>query len=319
MTHYPNDPGYQRGVAELHHNLGVIEDRLKNRKASREHFKKAYEIHDRLVRDYPSLTQYRRDLAGSQMNLGLGHLHDGEAAKSLEWFQRARQIQETLVERNPKVPSHRRDLAGSWFQIGIATVQLGRRAEAVGPYAQSRDLLDALVREDPDNLGYRQTLGQTLNNLGLNLAKLGRVDEGRQALRRAIEQGRFLQERGPAKTSGRGGLANFVSSLAEIERDAGNEEAALALSLEHRKLSAGNGDELFRAGCDLARLAGIAKTDADRYARLAVETLREARDARLDDFDARLRSSKALDGLRARPDFQELLRPGSDPSKPSRS
>lgn len=80
----------------------------------------------------------------------------------------------------------------------------------------------------------------------------------------------------------------------------------------------GNADEFFRAGCDLARLIpGAEKPDADRYAALAVETLRQAREARLEDFDARLRSSKALDPIRGRSDFQDLTRPGPGPRNKS--
>lgn len=304
---YPHDPVFLRGLAEIHHNLGVVENHLNNPKAGKEHFLKAHEIHQRLVRDNPSVTQYRRDLAGSQLNLGLAHLHAGDAAKSLDWFEKARQLQEKLVEGNPKVPGYRRDLARSWFQIGVVAATLNRRAEAIGHYERSRDLLEVLVRDDPANLEYRGQLGQTLNNLGLNLAKTGKTDEGRQALRRAIEQGRFVLEHRTDKTTGRGGLANFVASLAEVERGAGNWEAALAATLEHRRLSKGNGDELFRAACDLARLAAAAPAGADRYARLAVETLREARDARLEDFANRVRTTKVLDVLRTRSDFQELL------------
>lgn len=306
---YPHDPGFLRGLAEIHHNLGVIEDRLKNHATGQEHFHKAHDIHERLVRENPSVTQYRRDLAGSQTNLGLAHLLAGEYEKSIEWFQKARQLQEKLVEGNPKVPGFRRDLARSWFQIGVATSNLGRRVDAIGDYEKSRNIQEALVRDDPANLDARGQLGQTLNNLGLNLAKTGKVEEGRQALRKAIEHGRFILDQRTNKTTGRGGLANYVASLAEVERIAGDWDAAMKQTLEHRKLAAGNADELFRAACDFARLASAAKADTDRYARLAVETLREASDARLPDFDARLRNTKALDVLRPRPDFQELLAP----------
>jgi serine/threonine-protein kinase len=304
---YPYDPGYQRDLAEIHHNLGVTEDRLKNKTASKEHFKKAFEIHDRLVRDNPKVNQYQRDLAGSLVNLGLAHLYDNEAEKSMPRFQKARELQEKLVEGNPNVPGYRRDLARSWFQIGVAAERLGRVGESIPNYERSRDILVALIHDDPASLGARDRLAQTLNNLGLNLAKTGKADEGRQALRRAIEEARFILERRPNAPKGRSGLGNYLSSLAEVERGAGKWEAALALTLEHRKVCAGDGEELFRAGCDLARMAALVKDDKDRYAQLAVETLRQARDARLQDFSIRVRDNKALDVLRARLDFKELL------------
>jgi tetratricopeptide (TPR) repeat protein len=103
----------------------------------------------------------------------------------------------------------------------------------------------------------------------------------------------------------RGDLYRRTNRLADAE----------ATALRRRASRSGDPVALFASACDLARLAplGNEPADRDRRAGLAVETLRRAISKGFKDRH-RVETEAALDALRGRDDFRQLLR--EIPKKP---
>jgi serine/threonine protein kinase/tetratricopeptide (TPR) repeat protein len=306
---YRNNPQYQSLLAESYRNVGDCRRTLGKFDQSLDDLRKGHRILEGLVRAHGSVTQYRNQLGASHMNIGLTQLAAGDAEGALKSFGEAGTIYDGLSRKHPEVPYFRSELGRAHFHTARAHEKQKREDLALAAYERARDTEAALVRAHPEHPDYRDQLAMTLHNLGVMQDHLGRIADARATVAEAVAQERQALAAAPQDRRYRRRLANDYITLAKLERRLGRLDAAAAAAEERMKLYPESAGEMFYdVARDLAMTAAAAQGEAQgRYAGQAVAALQRAVAAGFRDA-AQARKDDALDVLRTREDFQQLVK-----------
>src|SRR5262249_21670263 len=185
------------------------------------------------------------------------------------------------------------------------------------PYRLSLELARALVESNPGILDYLCRLGATEHNLALLLGKAGRREEARHLLWHAVRHQKAALKAAPGHPQYREFLRNHYFLLAEVLLQLGQRDAAARAAAELPRLYPGRWNDCLTAARLLAQCAGLARSEgklteeqrqalAREHEDQALEALRAAVRNGLPDV-ARLGQDRALEGLRRRPELQQLL------------
>ena len=259
----------QSDLARSRHNLGYVLSESGNPREAEVEYRKAMAIYQKLVDDDPSVSGFRAELANNHMDLGILLSETGRPADSEAEQRKAIALYQKLSDDNPKAPGHRVGLAGAFYYLGDVVRALGRTADAREDYERAIAIHERLVKESP-NPWYRSLLAQSLRRRGLARRALGDLAGGAADTRRALG----LYD-GLASRSGEDHFGT-ASCRAELAGLAGRDGA------------------------------GVSETDGKAEAAQAMALLKKAVDTGYRNAAA-FRTESALDPLRKREDFKQLV------------
>jgi serine/threonine-protein kinase len=281
-------------------------------------WEKAAELREGLSRIRPDDLDCQRNLAEAYERLGLAHDQAGRDGMPAQ--VRGAELRLALFLRSPDDPKLNFGLGESMNNIAVALTRSGRHEDALAMYLRGQEYNRFAYEKLPHMIDYGCDLGTSYMNAVRAYRKLGRSAEAVAEARKAVERCRRLVRDHPAVTIVKRQFVWALEALVESQRDAGRVvEAArtgrelgqwLDLVVDQPKL-------LFDGACRHARLslwAGERKPslasqeldEAHREADRAVEQLQRAVEAGFADLDA-IRGNQALDPLRGRADFHELV------------
>ena len=204
------------------------------------------------------------------------------------------------------VPEYRRDLGGSYCNMGNVVRDGGKPAEALAWYARAISTLEKALAQDAQDVTARHFLGSSHEGRAPALDRLGRHAEALSDWDQAIEL-----DADPGRNGSRMGRAASLVRSGQVVQGV----AAAESVLQDPKLS----DGALYDGAGVFSLASAAtRKDAkksDAYAARAVLLLRQAFSRGYKGV-ADVNKDTALEPIRDREDFRQLLRLLKDRDKP---
>jgi tetratricopeptide (TPR) repeat protein len=300
VADFPMVPAYRQELALIHSNLGFLLQGFGQRPAAEQAYRQALEIQEKLVADFPTAPLYREELALSHNNLGFLLQESGRRPAAEQAYRRALEIGEKLAADFPTVSRYRPGLAGNCVNLGILIRDQGQTEASLAWFARAVALLDPLVQQEPRLATERLFLGNAHYGRAQALDRLGRHPEAVKDWDRALELNDTLAKE-PSVRRGR------AQSLAR----AGEHARAVAEVNALAEVKGVDGSTLYDLACVCALAADKVTGDtgprlAEEYAARAVELLRHAV-AKGYKNAAHVSEDKALDALRGRDDFKNLL------------
>jgi tetratricopeptide (TPR) repeat protein len=260
---------------------------------------RAIALLERLVLQFPDYQVYRRDLANSHNSLGYVLEDDGQPAAAEAEYQQALQLFKELTDDFPRVAEYDSLTAMTLNNLAWLTMARAERATA-----------ELLFLSLPESGGARGSVGFALAGAGWQLLHQDQHSGACRLLQEAIGRQKAALQRDPGNPAYPDRLADHYRNLARAALYLGDHaNAAEAADLLHR-LVPERGDDCCHAARFLARCAALAARDggpARSYAERAVRLLREAAE-RGHAPGSDLAEDADFAALRARPDFQALLR-----------
>jgi len=341
----PEVPDHWLDLAAVHRRRAILledQDKLDEAEAF---YRQALAILKKLVADFPFVTEYQRRLAGGHTSLGVTLWRLERLGEARDAHGEALSILKTLVADFSSVPRYRQDLASGFNNLAIVLEDLGRLDEAETATRRAIALRERLVHDFPEVLDYAVTLGGTYGNLGGLLKDQGRADASLEWYDKAVRtlepalarEDRFGDARGYLRnsSSGRAEALDRLGRRAEAAKDwdraaaldggkrrwfyesrgdlsRGDHARAVALAREQARAQDVSSKTLHDCARVCALGSAAAKEDAElreQYAGRAVELLRRAVGTGDPGVSAQdLRTDEALEPLRGREEFRQLLK-----------
>lgn len=282
----PEDAGRHRGLAATFNNLSTIYVDSNALQAIG-----CYEsalAHQRLaLASQPDNADHSRDLAATYNNLGSLRSQQQDYAAAATAYEKAIQLQLELLQRDPSRRSYRQDLAISFNNFGLTQSRLQQSTAAERAFEQSVAIHEAIVAIHPDDMSLRSSFGGVYNNLGITLEEQGRFEDAALAYKNAVEQQRVAYMRAPSVRRYRIFLSKHYFNFGRVLRQLGQPARAAQVAISRRELWSGDGERLYSVAEELALASrdllvepGNQELSATEAASLAIETLRQAVDAK---------------------------------------
>jgi serine/threonine protein kinase/tetratricopeptide (TPR) repeat protein len=306
---FPAEFTYRQQIGVSHINLGVVLSRLQRHAEAERAYRAALAIRQELVTRFPGAADHRHELANARHNLGSALHEQGKVAAAEVEYRAALQLRQQVVADLPGNLPHAAGLGSTFTKLAGLCRDSGRLAEALELYHQAITTLTAVVNREPRRVGARESLRNGHMGLALCLGKLERFTDALAEWDRAL-----------ALAEGAARVEVTIERALCLARVA----PAKAVAVAEQLLEAGKprGDDYFNAACIRAQAARGTDEARELHGRRAVELLRQAlaafKNTRFTLPDGttevgfktrlgRLRQDPALDPLRQRQDFQELL------------
>jgi tetratricopeptide (TPR) repeat protein len=327
----PGDPRCRADLALAHHYLAKTLMSQSNSDGALLHQQAAIDLRKSLAEEFPKQLSYRIDLSLSLSNLGNVLTRMGQNTKGYDSVREANAIQKSLVHEHPEDPQLQSTLALSTRGMAILLNTLGRWNESRPLYVESVEILGRIVAENPAVTEFRWTLASGACQLGQFLIDHDEIDAGLHALAKAREQAETVRRTNPNDVRNLNTLASVHRGIGKTLAKQGKTAEALkslreAIVLGER-IAADDNLFTYDLACGLALYGEVVSQDrsaldkdsnknSQHYSDRAMEVLRQAvdrgwREAEWTERDPELRS------LRARADFQALLKTMRQTSKPS--
>jgi serine/threonine-protein kinase len=314
---HPAVTDYRSGLAASHTSLGALLQATGRPQEAEASYRAALAVFERLAAEHPAVPDHRQRLAQSHHNLGLLLWATGRRQEAEASYRAALDLQMRLAAEHPAVPAYRQDLAGSHTNLGFLLQDTGRPKEAEASFRAALDLHERLANEHPAVPGYRNSLAGTMVNLALILRERRDLGGARRLLEGAREHHRAALRADPNNRTYRLFYRNNRRALADTLVQLGDPAAAAEAAAQLAQAAVDPAGDVYDAACLLARCVPLAEKDAGlpeakrqelarSYADRALDALRRAVKSGYKDA-ARMKKDPALDPLRQRPDFQQLL------------
>jgi eukaryotic-like serine/threonine-protein kinase len=259
-------------------------------------------------------------LAVVQADLGRLLFDIGQADEARRLLESARETQERFVAAGAHAPSA--NLAATYTTLGNLHDAEARPAEALN-YFEKAAAIHRDLAEHTRVAYFHAEFARALNNLGLAKALTGKLHDGRSD----IDQGKKIRERlladQPLNIEYRSDLARSYYHLARLNVLAGAIADAIASIRKSEELYTGippkGPEDIYFKGCIKALECGLVgkgkkaqelspaeRGERQRFALEAIALLREAAAAGFSN-PSHFKNDPALEPLRSRQDFQELL------------
>ncbi len=280
--------------------------------------RKALAIFQKLADDNPAVPDFRSRVSETLATRCRLLSEMGKGAEAEAAVCTAVAVQRKVVIESPKDAVYRYFLALNHNTHGWLLYQTGRPAEAEPIFRESILILERLFDDDPKISKYRSICANVVNNLSSALRQLGRTAEAREQCERAIAILEDMVRENPGTTVYRFNLAECYLSRSLIRRDLHNQVGAAADARRSVKLfdehAPTSGEEWFLSAYASAALSGLAAHEepsssaalATSEAVAAMRRLQKAVSLGYRNRDV-YRSADALDPLRNRDDFKELM------------
>jgi len=329
----PGDEGIRADLALAHHYLAKTLMKKGSPEEVLGHQRAAIEIRKGLAAEFPKQLSHRVDLALSLSNLGAILMRQGKNTEALESVRGANAIQRALVEEHPEDPRLQSTLALSTVGMAVNLNSLGRWKECRPLHLESVEIMSRVVAENPAVTEFRAILASLASQSGQYLIDHDEIEAGLIVLAKARDQGETIRRTNPNDVRNLNSLASIHRGIAKSRAKQGKIADALdslrqAIAIGER--IAGE-DSLFTydLACGLALYSEFVGRDqtgpekdsnnnSQHYSDKAMVVLRQAVDRGWKEADWTERDPE-LGSLRARPDFQELIKtlrrkPGSAPT-----
>jgi tetratricopeptide (TPR) repeat protein/tRNA A-37 threonylcarbamoyl transferase component Bud32 len=314
---YPDEASYQVDLGRIYNILGIRWDEKKKPQEAGKAYRKSLDILDQLVARYPDNLSHQRKQAVVRNSWAV-YLEDSDRLEKAEQVYRQNvAFYSDLVSRFPTVSDDRSKLALTLQNLSGILEKTGRTIAAEQLVRQEDGLRKKLTEDFPNVPFVHFRRACVLRHLAALLAKRGEHVEARalqeQAVR-CLQTAHKLAPRDPAYLKH---LRENYVALAEAWLQLREHAGAAKTVTEFAPLFSEGWQERLQAGRVLARCAVLAEKDdklapeqrkdlAKTYADRAVQLLREAIQKGYQDLDY-LKMDPALDGLRSREDFKQLL------------
>jgi serine/threonine-protein kinase len=312
---WSTDAGLEHELACTIHNLGMVHQSGNRVDAALACFAEARAMHEELFRAHPGHRDYQDKLANTLNNQGVLLWRIDRGADALEPLQESAALREQLARRFPDRPAPQAALAQSLCNVGDCLRACGRPKEGAERLRRAHAILLDLTRTSPHVTGYRLQLG--LSHAVLGQAQLaggepGPALESFGEARKVFEQ---LVREYPRVPAYQRRFEQVCREMGQVYVNSRQDDLAVgayeqASESMKKRLESWPGDagELYGAARDMALAAAALKSRpaSGRCAELALEALRQAVKAGFRDAE-RARTDQALEGLRSRAEFQELL------------
>ncbi len=314
-------------LASGHNNLAsLLADTGRSSEAQAE-CREALRIQQKLADDHPAVTQFRSALANSHDLFGILLRNAGRSSEAEAEYREALALRQKLFDEHPAIPQFQRDLADSLLSIGWQLAQAGKTVEAIGHYTREEVIRSKLIEagstipEDKDSLANCQI------NMADALRRSGRLDEALAACERSLAVREPLVEAHPDVPSYRTCLGETYLRVGQVRRDmedlAGAGEAWRRAHAHYGGNQFRDDEDTFLMACCHAGLAGLAGRpgsgvsagEGADQAEAAMAVLRRAVAMGYRNPNA-YRTESALDPLRNRPDFRDLMMDLVFPTEP---
>jgi tetratricopeptide (TPR) repeat protein len=287
-------------------------------------YERAREVQEALARGYPEDASFREVLSWTLSNLGVIEVELGHPARAVGLHQQAVAVHEALVRRDPGSAPLRSDLAWCWRYQSLAAAAGGEPAEAERLMGLAVAALEAIERAGTGDVESHWRLARCLDDTGKILGIRGRPGEAAEALHRAAALHEDLALQDPVQYNI--DLArNQIYQASLLALSGRGSEAGSCIRRADDVLRRSSGPRAEAALFDIAcayclwSVAGqdgsVQPAERGARARRAVDALRRAAAAGYCDA-RRLNVDPAVDPLRGRRDFQELLLDLSFPTDP---
>jgi tetratricopeptide (TPR) repeat protein len=316
---YPDVPEYRQDQAHADYLLGNFYQDTSRPDRAETCYREALTACEGLVRDHPTVPEYQEALASNYRRLGLLLFETNRPAEAERIYRKARGLYQALVRRYPEVMEFAIGLGNCWAGLGELALQGGQLDAAVHRYDEAIRHLEGVRKRERRRTGVPLALFDAYLNRGLARGKQGRRAASQRDYARAARFGRAGHrdvELCRVHTLAR--LGDYETAVREAE----------AL-VQTGRLTA---EEHFALACGFALSCGAAREDkkrpaaereqlAQRLAARAVAHLVQARAAGFFKTRAnreRLRLDTNIDPVRAREDYQDLVRQLEPKHSPAR-
>ncbi|HEY7330524.1 MAG TPA: serine/threonine-protein kinase [Gemmataceae bacterium] len=278
-TDYPSVSEYQRSLAQSHHTRGYLLAQAGKPEEALKSYEAARSLNQQLVGAHPTVSDYQAKLAGNYTGIAEVLTLTGKLAAALEAGEAARTIYLQLIGAHPNDRQHKSELAQIHRLVGDLHAGQGHWSDAAEPYRQANVLMQELIAADANVARYQSGLASSLSKMGMVQRHLQRPAEAVASFRRAIA----TQERRPTLPPVEHyNLACYYALLAGVAGESGS---------------------------------GMSAQEAKEIANQAMAKLRRAVAAGYRNL-ANMKQDTDLDALRARPDFQLLMKDLEKPPAP---
>jgi serine/threonine-protein kinase len=264
------------------------------------------------------------EIARSESDMGLLLKDIGRFEAARKALENARRVFQESLQRSPGTYVVER-LASTATALGNLQLEAGRWNDALAYHEEASRLYESRLAGQPKSQTYYPAeFARSLNNLGLCLCLMGKPEEGRQILERGRKIREQLLSDQPLNIDFRGDLARSEYHLTLADLLAKRPQDALIHLRKAEELYTGvppkAPEDWYYQACLLsvqaslvgngqpeAKLTPAERDERSRTANAAMKQLREAVAHGYRNHIA-MKNDFTLDGLRSRPDFQELIR-----------
>lgn len=314
---FPSRPEFRQQLVHSQNSLGYLLQNTGRIEEAEAAFRDALTIGKKLAAELPSQPDTREALARVQNNLGLLLQRTGRTQEAEAAYRDAAALQKQLVTDFPTKPNFRAELARSQNNLAVIYTQTGRTKEAEATMSAAALIQKRLAADFPEMADFHYEAAGTLGNLA-NLcngrgdfrAAKAYLDEAEPHHQTALKGNprhpayrQFYRNALWIRTNTNAGLLDQTGAMraAEKLRDLGWDPAAdaftAALALTGCIPIVANVDALDPA---------MSQAAVQFYGDQAVAMLRAAMAKGLND-SAKVKNEGALDPLRSREDFKNLL------------
>jgi serine/threonine-protein kinase len=332
----PHAARYQNELSKSHSNIGSILKDTGRKSEALQAYKKAAEINEKAITASPITLEFASDLgtpfntlATIQSDLArewyaMGNLLGDmdQPAEAIRSYQKSVTILEQVVAEHPEVDQYQGLLASVEGTLAFRLRAARRFDEALGLYQKAAKTYELLVARNPAVVGYHSSQAWVYSHTGGTLTESGRPTEGLPWIQKARAIRERLVSEHPKEPWYKLSLASTYLDLGRMPPQVLPAAEALDYLRRGEKLYTSVPSTLVVDRYDLAcirarmfplighgepRLSPSQQAERNRYEALAMETLRECIAAGYKDFE-NMRRDGDLDALRARTDFQQLIR-----------
>ncbi len=326
LAAHPQDSAVQIVMAQAHTDLGLVERSEQKPAEALRQFQQAHSVYEKLAADKPASAEFLFGKADALLNIAVEQRSMHQPLDTLKSVAEADTLQVELTRKYPGIPKYE-NLAGEILYLqGFSKLEQGNLTGAMPFYQRARKIREQLATSQPENWELQSALGTTLDEVAVIHWQLEHYEEASRLFKAATEPLKLAVEHAPAIALYRRNLANHLTNLAIVEREAGRPEAAAKFITQHRALWPDDPAELFKVAVEWSLTAAALEKDAAQLTSEqqslhrqcqteALDALKTALAAGFKDLD-KLRADPNLANLRDLPGFQKLLESRQTPSSP---
>jgi tetratricopeptide (TPR) repeat protein len=317
VNDFPLEPVARFHLAHAHGNLGFLFEKTSRPGEAEQEWGLVIDVSKSLVAEFPTVPEYQRWLALGYNERGIVLAQTGQLQAAEEAHRHALPILSKLASEFPAWFLYRVSLGYSHVDLGDTLRKSGRPMDAEASYRQALAVHRALAADLPKEPACAYALARTLLHLATLQNETHQHAEARRLLEEARPYHRLALQWKPDSPRYRDAFRSNRQAMCDALLGLLDHAAAAAEAEEIARLGYDPAGHASNAACCLSRCAPLAATDANlpeaqrhelarRYADRAMALLGQAVQTGWKDV-AVLKNDTALDPLRARQDFQELL------------